>query len=77
MLTPGLDDYGYGLWIDSTEIAGRKRRFALRPGSIMGANAVLVHYLDDDLTIVILSNTNVTDLDEFAFFIGKTVLGEP
>lgn len=74
MLTPGLDDYGYGLWVASPEINGRPRRIAHRPGSIMGANSVLLRFLDDDLTVVILANSNATDLDAFAFTIGRAVL---
>jgi D-alanyl-D-alanine carboxypeptidase len=74
MLTPGLDDYGYGLWIASADIGGGKHRFAQRPGSIMGANTLLLRYLDDDLTIVILGNTNTTDIDRFGFLIGRTIL---
>jgi D-alanyl-D-alanine carboxypeptidase len=74
MLTPGLDDYGYGLWVASPKINGRPRRIAHRPGSIMGATSVLLRFLDDDLTIVLLANSNATDLDAFAFAIGRSVL---
>jgi D-alanyl-D-alanine carboxypeptidase len=74
MLKAGLDNYGYGLWIDSIEIGGRKYRVAHRPGSIMGANVVLLRYLDADLTIIVLSNTNATDIDAFSFLIGRTVI---
>jgi D-alanyl-D-alanine carboxypeptidase len=40
----------------------------------MGANSVLLRFLDDDLTIVLLANSNATDLDAFAFTIGRSVL---
>jgi len=66
MLTPGLDDYGYGLWSYTIERGGRKYRVAKRPGSVMGANGVLYRLLDRDTTIVILANTNRADLDVFA-----------
>jgi D-alanyl-D-alanine carboxypeptidase len=66
MLKPGLDDYGYGLWSYSFKRGGKTYRVAKRPGSIMGANAVLYRLLDDGTTIVILANTNKTDLDVFA-----------
>ena len=74
MLKPGLDDYGYGLWVATHKIGGRPHRFAQRPGRIMGANVLLLRYLDDDLTIVVLGNTNLADTDKFGFFIGKAVL---
>lgn len=66
LLAPALDEYGYGLWSYSFERGGRRYRVAKRPGSIMGANAVLYRLLDLDATIVLLANTNRTDLDQFA-----------
>lgn len=40
MLTPALDDYGYGLWVRDIDVRGTLHRVAQRPGSIMGANTV-------------------------------------
>lgn len=74
LLTPVLGDYGYGLWVDSVTVAGRKRAIGHRPGSIMGTNTVIVRYFDEALTVVILANTNVVDTDALAFRIGRTVL---
>ena len=74
MVTPGLDDYGYGLWIANATVRGKKRRFAQRPGRIIGANTLLLRYLDDDVTVIILSNTSATDIDSFGFTIGKLVV---
>jgi len=74
MLTPGLDNYGYGLWVTSIDVRGRPHRVAQRPGSIMGANTLLLRFLDDELTVVILSNTNATDIDAFGFLIGRAAL---
>lgn len=65
-LTPALDEYGLGLWVYSFERGGRTYRVAKRPGSIMGANAVLYRLLDQDITIALLANTNLTDLDRLA-----------
>ncbi len=75
MTTPGLDDYGYGLWAYEAKVNGKKHRVVKRPGQIMGAQAQLYHFLDDDATIIILSNTGTTDLDEFVAEIGKKVVG--
>jgi D-alanyl-D-alanine carboxypeptidase len=74
MLTPGLDDYGYGLWVPTVEVGGARHRVAQRPGRIMGANVVLLRYLDDDLTVIVLGNTNTTDIDAFAYLIGGVAL---
>lgn len=74
LLTPDRDEYGYGLWIASQRIGETRHRFAQRPGQIMGANVTLLRYLDDDITIIILGNTNLADIDRFGFLIGRTLL---
>jgi D-alanyl-D-alanine carboxypeptidase len=74
MLKSGLDDYGYGLWIAGIEMGGKQYKAAHRPGSIMGANVVLLRLLNDDLTIIILSNTNATNVDAFSFLIARTLI---
>jgi D-alanyl-D-alanine carboxypeptidase len=75
MTRPGLDDYGYGLWAYETKINGKKYRVVKRPGRIMGAQGQLYRFLDADVTVIILSNTGTTDLDEFVAEIGKRVVG--
>jgi len=62
MLEPGLENYGYGVWIKGQ---GNQRRME-RYGRIMGANAVWMRFLNNDITIIILSNTNMTNLGEYA-----------
>ena len=74
MLRPGLDDYGYGLWTYSFDRGGRRHRVAKRPGSVMGANAVLYRLVDRRTTILILANTNRADLDRFAQNIADLLL---
>lgn len=74
LLTPGLDEYGLGLWSYSIERNGRTIRVAKRPGAIMGANAVLYTLPDNDLTIILLANTNRVDLDVFAQRIADSIL---
>jgi CubicO group peptidase (beta-lactamase class C family) len=66
LLAPGLDDYGFGLWSYSINRGGQTWHVAKRPGSVMGANGVVYRLREADLTIVLLSNTNLTDLDVFA-----------
>ncbi len=74
MTKPGLDGYGYGLWAYDVEVDGKKFRVVKRPGQIMGAQSQLYHFLDQDITIVILSNTGTTDLDEFVKQIGARIV---
>lgn len=76
MLTPRLDDYGYGVWSYETKIGDKKYRTVKRPGQIMGAQTQLYHIMDPDITVIILSNTGTTDLDEFVAEIGKRLLTE-
>ncbi|MDN3691967.1 serine hydrolase domain-containing protein [Chryseobacterium tructae] len=70
LLTPGLDDYGYSVWIRDIEKYKRMERY----GRIAGANCVWFHYLNNGLSIIILSNTNLTDLGDYASKIGKAIL---
>jgi D-alanyl-D-alanine carboxypeptidase len=62
MLKPGLDEYGYGVWIRTVQVRGKQYRGMERPGRIMGANVLLFHFLDNDLTIIVLSNTDLTPI---------------
>ncbi|HEX2718519.1 MAG TPA: serine hydrolase domain-containing protein [Gemmatimonadaceae bacterium] len=76
MLTPGLDEYGFGLWARSVDIDGRPHRVAQRPGGIMGANTLMLRYLDDGVTVIILGNTDAADVDALGFAIGRHVLAK-
>lgn len=71
MIRPGLDDYGYGVWSYETQVDGKPYRVVKRPGQIMGAGSQLYHFIDTGVTVVILSNTGTTDLDQFVAEIGK------
>lgn len=70
LLSPGLDDYGYSVWIRDNQKYKRMERY----GRIEGANCVWFHYLNNDLSIIILSNTNETNLSDYASKIGKAIL---
>lgn len=71
MLAPGLDDYGYGLWSYTIKIGQRRSRVAKRPGRIMGAQGQLFRMLDEDVTVVLLSNAARGDLDALVARIGR------
>jgi D-alanyl-D-alanine carboxypeptidase len=75
MLAPGLDEYGFGQWVATLEVGGAGHRFAQRPGRIMGANTLLLRLLDDDVTVIILANTNLVDTDRLGFRITRHMLG--
>lgn len=67
MLNPGLDDYGYGIWVYHLELNGRKYRVIKRPGDIMGTRSTFVYLPDELLSIIILANTDSADLDDFSY----------
>lgn len=77
LTTPGLDEHAYGLWIYKDDIGGRTYTSAMRPGQIMGTNAVLYRVLEANLTIVILGNTDRANVDALAFAIAKALLSDP
>lgn len=78
MLTPGLDGYGFGVWVGNPTFGSKTYRNVNRPGRIMGANGSFYHFngvgFSKDIHIVILSNTNLTDMDAFSWDIGKALL---
>lgn len=74
MLKPGLDDYAFGVWSYEVKVNGKSHPVMKRPGRIMGAQTQLLHVRDQNITIVILSNTGTTDLDEFVAAIAKRAI---
>jgi CubicO group peptidase (beta-lactamase class C family) len=78
MLKPGLNDYGYSVWVGFPEFGGKHYRAVNRPGGVMGANGSLRHFsgigFSETLNVILLSNTNTPDLDGFSYMIGKTIL---
>jgi D-alanyl-D-alanine carboxypeptidase len=73
MVKTGLGDYGFGLWSYDTKAGEKSYRVVKRPGQVMGAQGQVYRFLDRDITVVILSNTGTTDLDEFVAKIGREV----
>lgn len=75
MFTSGLGEYGYGVWVyKDYKINGKMYTIVKRPGSIMGAQAMLFHILEDGSTILILSNTGTVSLDDFSADLAKQVV---
>jgi hypothetical protein len=75
MFTSGIGEYGYAVWVHKDYEINRKMFTIIkRPGSIMGAQAMLYHILESGSTIIILSNTGTTSLDDFAAEIAKQII---
>jgi len=53
MLTPGLESYGYGVWIRPTK---RATRAVLHGGDMWGYGAEALWYLDEDALVIATSN---------------------
>lgn len=67
MFHSGAGEYGFGTWVyNDYEIAAKRYTVVKRPGRIMGAQSVLFHVLGTDSTVIILSNTSRTSMDDFA-----------
>jgi hypothetical protein len=62
---PEFWNTAYGVWVTEQVINEQKCKVVERYGSISGANALLAHYVQCNLTLVICSNTNATDLGKF------------
>jgi D-alanyl-D-alanine carboxypeptidase len=74
MFVSGKDEYGYGVWVyENYKIGGKMYRIIKRPGSIMGAQTMLFHILEANVTILILCNTGTVSLDELAADLAKRV----
>jgi CubicO group peptidase (beta-lactamase class C family) len=74
LLTPAGDDYGLGLWTFSFKRKGVTYDVAKRPGRIMGANSMLYRLPEQDVSIVILANSNAVDLDRLAQDLAEAVI---
>lgn len=71
---PGLDDYGYGVWIAEWSFNDKNYVTVQRPGSIMGAQCKLVYIKNAGVTIIILGNTDTASVDDFAYELGKRMV---
>jgi CubicO group peptidase (beta-lactamase class C family) len=74
MLTPGLDDSGFGVWVYPFDIKGRRYTAVKRPGGIMGANVELFHLREPGLTVIVLTNTNQVDTSNLGRKIAEAAL---
>ena len=74
LLQPGLDDYGYGVWVAAEPLGEKTFTTVQRPGRIMGANAMLYRVVDADLTVIVLSNTDTSNVDPLARAVSRVAL---
>ncbi|WP_010676610.1 serine hydrolase domain-containing protein [Bacillus timonensis] len=71
MFTPNLDGYGYGWFLlDSPE------KVACHSGDVNGFVSDFYLYLEKDVTIIVLSNLNITPVEKISNDLKKIVFGE-
>lgn len=73
MFTPSQYGYGYGWFIDSLF----ERRLAFHGGFLDGYNAVLYRWLDDSVSVIILSNEDEAPVAKIARGLSAIVFDEP
>ncbi|MEY4902332.1 MAG: hypothetical protein RLZZ292_147 [Bacteroidota bacterium] len=75
MLTPYPQFWNtaYSVWVTKQTIGKNDYKVVERYGSIQGANTLLAHFLEQNTTIILFSNTNATNLGEFKNEIAKLI----
>lgn len=59
---PEFWNTAYSVWVSRKDIAGKKVQVIERYGSIQGANSLLAYFPGQQMTIILLSNTNACNL---------------
>jgi D-alanyl-D-alanine carboxypeptidase len=75
MFVSGPGEYGYGVWVyKNYDIHKKMHTIIKRPGSIMGAQTMLFQILEDNSTIIILSNAGTVNMDSFVAKVAERVI---
>ncbi len=64
----------YSVWVTNQKINNQQCRVVERYGGIYGANLLFAHYMEQNINIIIFSNTNATDLGKLKEEISKTLI---
>ena len=70
---PETAGYGYGLWINYFTYGKSVVQVAQRYGRIWGINTLISHFVEDDITIIVLANTNKVHVSEFQHIVGENI----
>lgn len=74
---PELASVGYGFWISPVQFGAIKARAADRQGGISGSTATWIHLIDQKKTVIILSNSDATDINEMRAEFVAASLAQP
>lgn len=70
---PETKNYGYGLWVRYPQYNKTVPKVAQRFGQIWGINTLLTHFIDQDITVIVLANTNKVYVSEFQNIVGEAL----
>ncbi|MEM9835454.1 MAG: SUMF1/EgtB/PvdO family nonheme iron enzyme [Bacteroidota bacterium] len=71
---PETNSYGYGLWLRYPRYNTTVARVSQRFGRIWGINTLISHFIDYDLTVIVLGNTNSVSPSDFQDIVGKQLM---
>lgn len=75
MFISGPGEYGFGVWVyKDYDIHGKMYTIIKRPGQIMGAQGMIFHIVEENTSLLILSNTGNISLDELAAEIAEKIV---
>lgn len=74
---PELYSVGYGFWISPVQFGAIKARAADRQGEISGNKASWIHLIEQKKTVIILSNSDATDINEMRAKFVSASLAQP
>lgn len=73
---PKLWSVAYGFWVTDNKYGNTKAKAADRRGSILGSNTTWLHLIDQDITVIIFSNTNKSPINEMREELATAALGQ-
>lgn len=73
---PELYNVAYGFWVSQVQIGTHTTTAADRQGAIQGSNTTWLHLIPENKTVIVLSNTNSTDLNQLRSELLKVSLGQ-
>ena len=71
---PETQNYGYGIWVRYPRYNNTVPKVVQRFGRIGGINALVSHFIDQDLTVIILANTDKVDVSRLQEIVGESLL---
>jgi CubicO group peptidase (beta-lactamase class C family) len=71
---PELWGVAYSFWVSNKEVSKIKTKVMDRRGSISGANTAWYHFLKENKTVIVFSNSNAADVTELRELLAEIVI---